>query len=87
MGATKVGPASDLKPGTVTGAGTWAAGNAKGDLFAVSRRCRHLYADLAQGSIDGKGCPRVPVARLQVRREVRTGWCAAPKGSSRRYPA
>jgi hypothetical protein len=47
MGATKVGPASDLKPGAVTGAGKWAVGNAKGDVFAVTRRCRHLYADLA----------------------------------------
>jgi nitrite reductase/ring-hydroxylating ferredoxin subunit len=56
MGAAKVGPASDLKPGTVTGAGKWAVGNAKDDLFAVTRRCRHLYADLAQGSIDAKGC-------------------------------
>jgi 3-phenylpropionate/trans-cinnamate dioxygenase ferredoxin component len=56
MGATKVGPASDLKPGTVTGAGKWAVGNAKDDMFAVTRRCRHLYADLAQGTIDAKGC-------------------------------
>lgn len=56
MGATKVGPASDLTPGTVTGAGKWAVGNAKGDMFAVTRRCRHLYADLAKGSIDAKGC-------------------------------
>lgn len=56
MGATKVGPASDLKPGAVTGAGKWAVGNAKGDVFAVTRRCRHLYADLAKGSIDAQGC-------------------------------
>jgi len=27
-----------------------------GELFAVTRRCRHLYADLAGGSIDSKGC-------------------------------
>lgn len=56
MAATKVGPASELTPGTVTGAGKWAVGNAKGDMFAVTRRCRHLYADLAQGTIDAKGC-------------------------------
>ena len=56
MAATKVGPADQLTPGTVMGAGRWAVGNAKGDLFAVTRRCRHLYADLAQGSIDAKGC-------------------------------
>jgi len=52
----EVGPASELGPGTVTGAGAWAVGNAKGDYFAVSRRCRHLYADLANGSIDRDGC-------------------------------
>ncbi len=54
--ATEVGPASELPPGTVTGAARWAAGNSQGDLFAVTRRCRHLYADLAHGSIDSKGC-------------------------------
>ena len=43
---------SELTPGTVTGAGHHAVGNASGRLFAVSRRCRHLGADLADGSID-----------------------------------
>jgi nitrite reductase/ring-hydroxylating ferredoxin subunit len=47
---------TDLPPGSVTGSGRWAVGNAKGDLFAVTRRCRHLYADLARGSIDRGGC-------------------------------
>jgi 3-phenylpropionate/trans-cinnamate dioxygenase ferredoxin component len=49
------GPVADLKPGTVTGAGPYAVGN-NGELFAVTRVCRHLYADLAGGSIDSKGC-------------------------------
>ena len=53
---TEVGPASELTPGTVTGAGRYAVGNSGGDLFAVTRRCRHLYADLANGSIDEAGC-------------------------------
>lgn len=52
----EVGPVSSLPPGTVTGNGIWAVGNSQGDLFAVTRRCRHLYADLANGSIDSKGC-------------------------------
>jgi nitrite reductase/ring-hydroxylating ferredoxin subunit len=52
----EVGPASKLTPGTVTGAGRYAVGNAEGELFAVTRRCRHLYADLANGSIDEDGC-------------------------------
>ncbi|MDH3307503.1 MAG: Rieske 2Fe-2S domain-containing protein [Acidimicrobiia bacterium] len=52
----EVCPASELTPGTVKGAGPYAVGNAAGDLFGVSRRCRHLYADLAKGSIDREGC-------------------------------
>lgn len=53
---SEVGPASELTPGTVTGAGQFAVGNADDELFAVTRRCRHLYADLANGSIDEVGC-------------------------------
>jgi nitrite reductase/ring-hydroxylating ferredoxin subunit len=56
MSEREVGSADDLKPGAVTGAGKWAVGNAKGDYFAVTRRCRHLYADLANGTIDANGC-------------------------------
>lgn len=52
----EVGPASELTPGTVKGAGRYAVGNAEDELFAVTRRCRHLYADLANGSIDEDGC-------------------------------
>lgn len=52
----EVGPASDLPPGTVKGAGRYAVGNADGELFAVTRHCRHLRADLAGGSIDEAGC-------------------------------
>jgi nitrite reductase/ring-hydroxylating ferredoxin subunit len=56
----KVGPAGELTPGTIKGVGDFAVGNAGGELFAVSRRCRHLRADLAAGSIDAEGrlvCP------------------------------
>lgn len=52
----EVGPAGDVSPGTVTGAGRYAVGNVDGELFAVTRRCRHLYADLADGTIDSEGC-------------------------------
>ena len=45
-------PISELTPGTVTGGGHYAVGNASGRLFAVSRTCRHVGADLADGSID-----------------------------------
>jgi nitrite reductase/ring-hydroxylating ferredoxin subunit len=52
----RVGPVADLSPGQVAGAGGFAVGNAAGRVFAVSRRCRHLRADLAGGSIDDEGC-------------------------------
>ena len=52
----RVGPASELASGRVVGAGRYAVGNAAGNLFAVGRRCRHLRADLAGGSIDEDGC-------------------------------
>lgn len=52
----EVGLSSELTAGTVKGAGRYAVGNADGDLFAVTRRCRHLFADLADGSIDEDRC-------------------------------
>jgi nitrite reductase/ring-hydroxylating ferredoxin subunit len=51
----EVGPAAELVPGVVRGAGRYAVGNANGELFAVTRRCRHLGADLANGKVDD-GC-------------------------------
>jgi 3-phenylpropionate/trans-cinnamate dioxygenase ferredoxin component len=55
-----MGPTDDIPPGTVMGVGGYAVGNENGELFAVSRRCRHLGADLAEGTIDEQGhlvCP------------------------------
>ena len=52
----RVGPASGLPPGQIVGVSGYAVGNVTGNLFAVGRRCRHLRADLAGGSIDGDGC-------------------------------
>lgn len=56
MAEVEVGPVSELTPGTIKGAGRYAVGNSRGELFAVTRRCRHLFADLADGSIDADGC-------------------------------
>jgi nitrite reductase/ring-hydroxylating ferredoxin subunit len=64
-------PAADLPPGAVRRAGEWAVGNRDGELFAVSRRCRHQFADLAEGSIDADGCLVCPWH--QSRYDVRTG--------------
>jgi nitrite reductase/ring-hydroxylating ferredoxin subunit len=38
------------------GAGRYAVGNSGGTYFAVTRRCRHLGADLAGGTVDADGC-------------------------------
>ncbi|WP_347059114.1 Rieske 2Fe-2S domain-containing protein [Blastococcus sp. HT6-30] len=70
-------PAAELPPGTVRRVGDWAVGNRGpgpdgGDrYFAVSRRCRHQLADLAEGSVDADGCLVCPWH--QSRYDVRTG--------------
>ena len=85
MSDRKVGPASELPPGSVTGAGRWAVGNAKGDYFAVTRRCRHLYADLANGSIDGNGCLVCPWHGSRY--DVKTGrMVVGPQGIFAKIP-
>ena len=53
---TRIGPVSDLKEPRLVGGGNWADGKSQGEYFAVSRRCRHLFADLGNGSIDEQGC-------------------------------
>ena len=72
-------PASQLPPGAVRRAGNWAVGNRDGELFAVSRRCRHQLADLSEGSLDADGCLVCPWH--QSRFDVRTGeMVAGPRG-------
>jgi nitrite reductase/ring-hydroxylating ferredoxin subunit len=51
-----VGTVDELGPGSVQGVGGWAVLNVDGERYAVSRRCRHLRADLANGQIDENGC-------------------------------
>jgi nitrite reductase/ring-hydroxylating ferredoxin subunit len=51
-----VGTVDELGPGSVVGIGGWAVLNVDGHRYAVSRRCRHLRADLGDGSIDDDGC-------------------------------
>lgn len=52
----EVGPIADLTIKSVVGAGKYAVGNTGDEYFAVTRRCRHLNADLAKGGIDDDGC-------------------------------
>jgi nitrite reductase/ring-hydroxylating ferredoxin subunit len=81
----EIGPVSELSPGTVKGAGRYAVGNAGGGLFAVTRRCRHLFADLAGGRIDKNGCLVCP--RHGSRYDVRTGrMVRGPQGIYAKIP-
>jgi 3-phenylpropionate/trans-cinnamate dioxygenase ferredoxin component len=81
----EVGPASELTPGTVIGVGPYAVGNAGGELFAVTRRCRHLYADLARGKIDRDGCLVCPWHASKY--DVRTGrMLRGPQGVFAKIP-
>jgi nitrite reductase/ring-hydroxylating ferredoxin subunit len=78
-----LGPASELPPDKVVGAGRYAVGNSDGDYFAVSRRCRHLGADLANGSIDAEGCLVCPWHESKY--DVHTGrMVRGPQGYSPR---
>ncbi|MBI4260303.1 MAG: Rieske 2Fe-2S domain-containing protein [Actinobacteria bacterium] len=93
MREIEVGPVESLPPGEVRGAGRYAVGNANGDLFAVTRTCRHLYADLAKGTVDSKGCLVCPWhgSRYDVKtgRMVRSpqGWFARVPGLGRAFQA
>ena len=83
MSATRL-PVADVPPGSVKGSGGYAVGN-NGDYFAVSRRCRHLRADLADGSIDADGCLVCPWHRSKY--DVRTGrMTRGPQGVFAKIP-
>lgn len=86
MAETQTVPAADLPAGTVTGAGPWAVGRtAAGDPFAVSRRCRHLLADLAEGTLDAEGCLVCPWHGSRY--EVTTGrMVTGPQGVYAKVP-
>lgn len=80
-----LGSTSELPPGTVVGAGPYAVGNSDGQLFAVTRRCRHLGADLANGSIDAEGCLVCPWH--QSKYDVHTGrMVRGPQGIFAKVP-
>jgi nitrite reductase/ring-hydroxylating ferredoxin subunit len=80
-----VGPASELSPRKIVGVGGYAVGNATGTVFAVSRHCRHLRADLAGGSIDNDGCLVCPWHGAKY--DVETGrMVRGPQGVFARVP-
>ena len=80
-----LGPLDGIPPGKVVGAGRYAVGNAGGELFAVTRRCRHLYADLAKGRIDKDGCLVCPWHASKY--DVKTGrMLRGPQGIFAKIP-
>jgi len=81
----EVGPTASLTPGTVVGVDRYAVGNANDELFAVTRRCRHLLADLADGTIDVDGCLTCPWHGAKY--EVQTGrMVRGPQGIFAKIP-
>ena len=65
--------------GSVRRVGQWAVGRSNGEVFAVSRRCRHQLGDLSEGTVDADGCLVCPWH--QSRYDVRTGaMVSGPKG-------
>lgn len=81
----RVGPESEIPPGTVRGVGPYAVCNVDGTYFAVTRSCRHLLGDLAKGSIDREGNLVCPVHG--ARYDVRTGrMVQGPQGIYARVP-
>jgi 3-phenylpropionate/trans-cinnamate dioxygenase ferredoxin component len=84
MSSTRI-PASDVPPGSVTGSGDYAVGNTDGEYFAVSRKCRHLGADLADGTIDAEGCLVCPWHHAAY--DVKTGQMTrGPQGAFAKIP-
>jgi nitrite reductase/ring-hydroxylating ferredoxin subunit len=77
-------PAASVPEGTVTGVDEYAVGN-NGDYFALGRKCRHLRADLAGGSIDDSGCLVCPWH--QSKYDVTTGrMVLGPQGIFAKIP-
>jgi nitrite reductase/ring-hydroxylating ferredoxin subunit len=80
-----VGTVEELGPGSVRGVGDWAVLNVDGERLAVSRRCRHLRADLANGKIDDEGCLVCPWHR--ARYDPTTGrMVVGPQGGFEKVP-
>ena len=85
MAEQLVGTAKELGPGSIRGVGRWAVLNVDGRRYAVSRRCRHLRADLAGGHIDDDGCLVCPWH--QAKYDVRTGrMTRGPQGAFAKVP-
>src|SRR5436189_4985631 len=66
--------------------GTLAVGISAGEPFAVSNRCRHLFASLGEGQVTEDGCLECPWHASRY--DVGSGkMCAVPRAPSGRLPA
>jgi nitrite reductase/ring-hydroxylating ferredoxin subunit len=85
MSEHRVGRVDQVGRGAIVGAGPYAVGRVDGEYFAVTRRCRHLGADLAGGRVDEDGCLVCPWH--QSRYDVRSGrMVVGPQGVYARIP-
>ncbi len=81
----EVGPVSELKPANSVGAGHYAVGRTNDEYFAVTRTCRHMFADMGGGAIDKAGCLICP--RHGSRYDVKTGrMMRGPRGIYGKVP-
>ena len=81
----RVAARKDLKPRKVQGAGKYAVGSTQDELFAVTRRCRHLGADLANGGVNKDGCLVCPWHQSEY--DVKTGrMTKGPQGIFAKVP-
>ena len=81
----RVGLVDELPPDRLVGVGRYVVGNRGGEYFAVTRRCRHLGADLAGGSLDEDGCLVCPWHQSGY--DVRTGrMVRGPQGMFAKVP-
>src|SRR6202011_6271536 len=61
--------------------GRLAVGVAKGEPFAVSNRCRHLFASLGEGTVTDAGCLECPWHHSRY--DVKTGkMTRGPQGAA-----
>ena len=74
MSTTRI-PRAKVPPDSVTGVEGYAVGD-NGEYFAVGRRCRHLRADLGEGTIDADGCLVCPwhQAKYDVQDRADDAW-------------
>ena len=85
MSAQRVGSVDELPPGRLIGLGRYVVGNRSGEYVAVTRRCRHLGADLAGGELDQNGCLVCPWHHAGY--DVRTGrMVRGPQGVFAKLP-